>query len=66
VPGQERRSAAMPEEPDLTLEDIEILDGNVRKRIEARKQLRQGEAEELDSVGAPILAAVRSRPDSMR
>jgi hypothetical protein len=56
----------MPEEPDLTPEDVEILDRNIRQRIEARKQLRQREAEEINSVADQILAALRSRPDGMR
>jgi hypothetical protein len=34
----------MPEEPDVSPEEEEILDRNIRKRIEARKQQRAREA----------------------
>src|SRR5438105_5058004 len=34
----------MPEEPDVNPEEEEILDRNIRKRIEARKQQREREA----------------------
>jgi hypothetical protein len=56
----------MPEEPDLSPEDIEILDQNIRKRIEAKKQSRRREVEEISSVAGQILAALKSRPDGMR
>jgi hypothetical protein len=53
----------MPEEPDLSPEDIEILDENIRKRIDAKKQLR---AEiEIKSIADRILAALRSRPEGL-
>jgi hypothetical protein len=56
----------MPEEPDLSPDDIEILDQNIRKRIEAKKQSRQRERDEINSVADRILAALKSRPDGMR
>jgi hypothetical protein len=55
----------MPEEPDLSPEDIEILDRNIRKRIEAKKQQRQREAEQINSVADQILEALQTRPEGM-
>jgi hypothetical protein len=37
----------MPEEPDLSPEDIEILDQNIRQRIEAKAQSRRRGAEDF-------------------
>ena len=34
----------MPEEPDVSPQEQEILDRNIRKRIEAKKQQREREA----------------------
>jgi hypothetical protein len=56
----------MPEEPDLSPEDIEILDQNVRQRIEAKAQSRRRGAEVVGPVTDRILAALKSRPDGMR
>ena len=53
----------MPEEPDLTPEDLEILDGNIRKRIEAKKQQRQ--EKQLTLIADRILEALQSRPEGM-
>lgn len=53
----------MPEEPDFNLEDLEILDRNLRKRIEAKKQLRA--EKEINAIADRILAALQSRPDGM-
>src|SRR2546423_1056300 len=55
----------MPEEPDLSPEDIEILDEKIRKRIEAKKQQRQREAEQIESIADQILTALKARPDGM-
>jgi hypothetical protein len=55
----------MPEEPDVSPEEMEILDRVWRKRIEAKKQERQREAEQIDSIAGRILAALRSRPEGM-
>ena len=56
----------MPEEPDVSPEEMEILDRVWRKRIEDKKQQRQREEEEINSVTGRILAALKSRPDGMR
>ena len=52
----------MPEEPDLSPEDIEILDQNIRKRIEAKKQLR-GDRNQIHRRPHPGSLAVA--PDGM-
>src|SRR5437879_5255334 len=52
----------MPEEPDVSPEDEEILDRNIRKRIEAKKRLR---AYEVGLIANRILEALKSRPEGM-
>ena len=54
----------MPEEPDASPEDIEILDRIWRKRIEAKKQER--EEKQISAMAERILQALQSRPDGMR
>jgi hypothetical protein len=53
----------MPEEPDLSPEEEEILDRNMRKRIEVKKQLR---AEQLKFIATRILEALQARPHGMK
>jgi len=53
----------MPEEPDVSPEDLEILDEVWRKRSEAKKQLRA--EKEINLIADRILAALQSRPDGM-
>jgi hypothetical protein len=55
----------MPEEPDVSPEEIEILDRVWRKRIEAKEQERQREAEQLNSIAGRILEALRSRREGL-
>jgi hypothetical protein len=55
----------MPEEPDVNLEEEEILDRNIRKRIEARKQQRLREVGKGDAIANRILEALQSRPEGM-
>ena len=53
----------MPEEPDLSPEDIEILDHNIRKRIEAKKQQR---ADQVRLIANRIMEALQARPEGMK
>jgi hypothetical protein len=55
----------MPEEPDVSPEEMEILDRILCKQIEAREQERQREAEQLKSIADRILAALQSRPEGL-
>jgi hypothetical protein len=52
----------MPEEPDVSAEEEEILDRNIRKRIEAKKRLR---AYEMGLIANRIMEALQSRPNGM-
>ncbi len=52
----------MPEEPDVSPEEMEILDRLLAKRVEANKRQR---AVELASISNRILEALRSRPEGM-
>lgn len=53
----------MPEEPDVSPEEMEVLDRVWRRRIQAKKQQRQ---EHINSIADRILQALQSRPDGMR
>jgi hypothetical protein len=53
----------MPEEPDLSPEEEEILDRNIRKRIEEKKRLR---ADQVSFIANRILEALQSRPKGMQ
>ena len=53
----------MPEEPDLSPEEEEILDRNIRKRVEAKKRLR---AYQVRFIANRILEALHSRPKGMK
>jgi hypothetical protein len=55
----------MPEEPDVSPEELEILDRVLRKQIEARKQERQREAEQMQSIAERIMQALQARPEGM-
>jgi hypothetical protein len=55
----------MPEEPDVSPEELEILDRVLLKQIEARKHQRQREAEQINSVADQILAVLKTRPQGM-
>jgi hypothetical protein len=55
----------MPEEPDVSPEEIEILDRILRKRIEANKQQRQQEAEQIKRIADRITQALEARPEGM-
>jgi hypothetical protein len=55
----------MPEEPDVSPEELEILDRVLRKQIEANKQQRQPEAEYLESIAERIVQALQARPEGM-
>ncbi|HBI42890.1 MAG TPA: hypothetical protein DDY78_08540 [Planctomycetales bacterium] len=52
----------MPEEPDVSAEEEEILDRNIRKRIEAKKRLR---AYEMGLIANRIMEALEARPEGM-
>jgi len=52
----------MPEEPDVSPEEMEILDRTMRKRIEAKKQQR---AFEVGFIANRIMEALQSRPEGM-
>src|SRR5713226_5885957 len=52
----------MPEEPDVSPEEMEILDRINRERIEAKKRLR---ASELGLIANRIMEALQSRPEGM-
>jgi hypothetical protein len=52
----------MPEEPDVSPEEMEILDETMRKRVEAKKRLR---ADEARSIANRIMEALQSRPEGM-
>ncbi len=52
----------MPEEPDVSPGEMEILDRNIRKRIEAKERLR---AYEMESIANRIMEALQSRPEGM-
>ena len=54
----------MPEEPDVSPEELEILDRVWRKRIDAKK--RQREEKQINSIADRILEALQSRPDGMK
>jgi hypothetical protein len=55
----------MPEEPDVSREEMEILDHILRKRIEAKKQQRQKEAEQVKAIADRIMQALEARPEGM-
>jgi hypothetical protein len=55
----------MPEEPDVSPEELEVLDRVLRKQIEARKQQRQREAEQIQSIADRIMQALQARPEGM-
>jgi hypothetical protein len=55
----------MPEEPDVSPEEMEVLDRILRKRIEEKKQERQHEAEQVQSIAERIMQALQARPDGM-
>jgi hypothetical protein len=55
----------MPEEPDVSPEEMEILDRILCKRIEARKQQRQQEAEQVKAIADRIMQALEARPEGM-
>jgi hypothetical protein len=55
----------MPEEPDVSPEELEILDRVLRKQIEAKKQERQHEAERIKSIADRIMQALQARPEGM-
>ena len=55
----------MPEEPDVSPEEMEILDRILDKRIEAKKQQRQRKAKQINSVADRILEALQSRLEGM-
>jgi hypothetical protein len=52
----------MPEEPDVSPEEMEILDRIHQQRLEAMEQLR---AEERRLIANRILEALQARPDGM-
>jgi hypothetical protein len=52
----------MPEEPDVSPEEMEILDRVWRKRVEAKKRLH---AYEVRLIANRILEALRSRPEGL-
>ncbi len=52
----------MPEEPDVSPEEMEILDRINRERIEAKKRLR---ASEMGLIANRIMQALQSRPEGM-
>jgi hypothetical protein len=58
-----KRSAIMPEEPDVSHEEMEILDRVWSKRTAARK--REREEEKISVLANRIRAAFQSRPDGM-
>jgi hypothetical protein len=55
----------MPEEPDVSPEELEVLDRVLRKQIEVRKQERQREAEQIQSIADRITQALQARPEGM-
>jgi hypothetical protein len=55
----------MPEEPDVSPQEEEILDRNISKRVEAKKQLRRSPAGQEDAIANRILDVLQSRPDGM-
>ncbi len=55
----------MPEEPDVSPEEMEVLDRVLRKQIEARKQERQREAAQIQSIADRIAQALQTRPEGM-
>jgi glutamyl-tRNA reductase len=55
----------MPEEPDVSPEELDVLDRVLRMQIEARKQERQREAEQIQSITDRIMQALQTRPEGM-
>jgi len=55
----------MPEEPDVSPEEMEILDRVLRKQIEAKKQERQRQAEQIQALEDRIMHALQTRPEGM-
>ncbi len=53
----------MPEEPDVSPEEMEILDGINHERVEAKKRLR---ADEARLIANRIMEALQSRPEGMK
>jgi hypothetical protein len=53
----------MPEEPDFSPEDIEILDEVWRKRIATKKRERQ--EKQINTIAERIVEALHARPDGM-
>lgn len=53
----------MPEEPDVSPEELEILDRVWRKRVEAAERERE---DHIKSIADRILKALQSQPDGMR
>ena len=50
---------SLPEEPEVSLQEEEILDQNIRKRIEAKKQLRGRLAGQDNAIANRILEALQ-------
>ena len=53
----------MPEEPDVSPEEMEILDRVWRKRIEAKERQRE---EQINAIADRILEALQSRGEGMQ
>src|SRR6266550_2203263 len=54
----------MPEEPDVSPEELDILDRIWRNRIDAKK--RRCEVNGVNSIADQILEALQSRPEGMQ
>ena len=54
----------MPEEPDVSPEELEILDRVLRKQIEAKKKQRQ--EQQINSIADRIVEALQARSDGMQ
>jgi hypothetical protein len=52
----------MPEEPDVSPEEMEILDRIIQKRIAAKERLR---AYEMGLIANRIMEALQARPEGM-
>ena len=52
----------MPEEPDVSPQEMEILDRIIQQRIEAKERLR---ASEVELIANRIMEALQSRPAGM-
>jgi len=55
----------MPEEPDVSPQEEELLDANIRKRVESKRQLRVTQVGQENAIANQILAALQSRPEGM-